>query len=283
MRPDMAKVIVERPRKGGGGKYPRVHVRVAALHDFEDAPTREAHTSRHFRHRKWLNENLAPLHRFLRSNLGKPWCEVHAEIAAQVPRDSAIQYHVWQHLQWDVAEDVVMVDGFPYRVRRSSWHRGFHTGFYVDPTDGTLQESRWHSRRVLKLRSVASAPEPDVIKVDRSQEYHRIKGVWYAITFGHGPGGLVISFDVLKREVLHGTGRYACAKRQLGKGEIRRIIEPHLRRKACEKENASRELARLNKARRKSGSFVFAVRPTLHPNRIAPLCYNDIYETKPRT
>ncbi|HEY4330323.1 MAG TPA: hypothetical protein VGN88_11350 [Phycisphaerae bacterium] len=255
----MAKVIVERPRKGGGGKYPRARQRVAASRDFEDEPTHEPHKSRYFQNTKWLNENLAPLRRFLRSNLGKPWHEVHAEIAAQVPRDSAIQYHVWQHIQWDVAQDVTMVDGVPYRVSQLAWRRGFHTGFYVHPVDGTLRESHWHSARVIKLRKIASAPEPEVMKAGTNLEYHRVKGVWYAVTFDHAPGVPVISFDILKHEVMHHTGRYASAKRQLGKREIRRIIDPHLRRAANEKDRATKELAQLAKTRQTPGSFVFAL------------------------
>ena len=54
MREDMAKVLVERPRKGGGVKYPR-H---AGREPLENRPRSEPIKSRYIRHPKWLNENL---------------------------------------------------------------------------------------------------------------------------------------------------------------------------------------------------------------------------------
>src|SRR5438309_9686382 len=35
---------------------------------------------------KWLNENLAPLRRYLESNVGRPWSKVYAEIRSEERR-----------------------------------------------------------------------------------------------------------------------------------------------------------------------------------------------------
>jgi hypothetical protein len=278
MRPDMAKLIVERPRKGGGCKFPRARDR--ALIDnaaWEDAPTREPHKSRFHDRPKYFNENLAPLRRFLRTNLGKPWALVHPEIAAQVPRNSTINYHVWQHLQWDVAEDVHLVDGTPYRLGRSfsGWP---YCGFYVDPSDGTLREARPPSNRERSLRcTLNKCTRPDILRVSDELEYHRINGIWYAVTFAQIPPGAAFVWDVLKREVVYlvhelrdddkqsRTGRYPARKRQLSKREIRRTIAPRLRQLAGQRQHAANELARLDRARQSPGSFIFARPYTLNP------------------
>jgi hypothetical protein len=66
MREDMAKIIVERPRGGGGIKTPKGRLR--RLHQL---PMEEWHWKESMRRHwsgsrctKWLNENLAPLRRF---------------------------------------------------------------------------------------------------------------------------------------------------------------------------------------------------------------------------
>src|SRR5688500_12073029 len=100
MRDDMAQVIVERPRYGGGIKYPRGSVRDTDRLPAEDWKRREG-IGRPWRGRsgeKFLNENLSPLRRFLRSSVGRPWDKVYGEICERINRNSAVQLHIWQHL-----------------------------------------------------------------------------------------------------------------------------------------------------------------------------------------
>lgn len=75
MRSDMAKVIVERPRRGwdGGHKKPRG--------DLDSLPTKVG-MKREIIGEKYLNENLSPLRRFLASQVGRPWNKVYADISA---------------------------------------------------------------------------------------------------------------------------------------------------------------------------------------------------------
>jgi hypothetical protein len=100
MRRDMSKVIVERPRWGHGfaafgmrrSKFERAS-RDRTDHDVlpKMMPTRIAHT-------KGLNENLAPLERFLRSRVGRPWNRVYSELRAHLAPKRAIDMHILQHL-----------------------------------------------------------------------------------------------------------------------------------------------------------------------------------------
>lgn len=142
MRADMFKVIVERPRSGAGHapspklkRTPDPHIQFIGL---------KRHASIATRYSKYLNENLAPLARFLRSRRGRPWDEVFSEICATLDTGSTVKMHVRSHI-----EDYVLA-----RIsvgRRGEWmHEGEvlegedrwrrRRAFFVDPRDGILKD-----------------------------------------------------------------------------------------------------------------------------------------------
>lgn len=175
MRWDMFKVIVERPRGGGGYPPKRGRMDQQARLDPEHAPLREP-ISRG-RGSKHLNENLAPLRRYLLRQVGRPWDRVHAEISAHLRLTSAVQRHVLEHLADFVVTDVMLVDGRPVRARdrqpvlASRWRHIC----YVCPHSGLLRAS---PRRTW-------APPP--VHVDRvvlgdEAQLQRFAGVWYHLT-----------------------------------------------------------------------------------------------------
>src|ERR1700733_10559155 len=94
MREDMAQVIVERPRI-----KPYNH-RKGRSPDLENLPDHEGmRRGRALRgDRKQLNENLAPLRRYLEKQISRPWDKIYSEIAAHLRIDSAVQQHVRDHL-----------------------------------------------------------------------------------------------------------------------------------------------------------------------------------------
>ena len=83
MQTDMAKVIVERPRCGGQRS------RKGRIRNFELLPTKEG-MQRRWTDQKYLNENLAPLRRFLASRVGQRWDAVYAEINEQLAPRNAV-------------------------------------------------------------------------------------------------------------------------------------------------------------------------------------------------
>src|SRR3954469_16133269 len=101
MRPDMSNVLVERPRRprgpSVGSAYPRGSLEAKWAPDFENAPRIEAMGRLYGT--KYLNENLQPLVRFLRSNVERFWNDVHSEIAEHLSCSSAVQKHVLDHLR----------------------------------------------------------------------------------------------------------------------------------------------------------------------------------------
>ena len=94
MREDMARVIVERPRIN-----PR-NTRKGRARSLDELPPHEGmRRAQALRgDRKQLNEILAPLRRYLESQVGRPWSKVYAEIAAGLRVDSTVQQHVRDHL-----------------------------------------------------------------------------------------------------------------------------------------------------------------------------------------
>jgi hypothetical protein len=145
VRKDMFEVIIERPRHGGGWtKRKRQDERT-------DRAWGRAPTSLGMgrgRGSKSLNENLAPLRRFLRRRTGKPWSKVRSEICQVISTSSAVQKHVMDHVRDLVEENPVMIDGRPhdpaayggsYRPLRAH-ARWPH--FYVCPKTGLLREVR---------------------------------------------------------------------------------------------------------------------------------------------
>lgn len=144
MRPDMAKVIVERPRRGGWklGK--------GANRSSLDGPSM-AGMRRPHGDRKALNENLAPLIRFLRSRVGKHWTKVYGEISEHLRADNAVQQHVRDHLDDFVAARTSLRNGEILIHESGRWGgprplRESFCRFYVHPVSGVLHANPFRDR-----------------------------------------------------------------------------------------------------------------------------------------
>jgi hypothetical protein len=187
MRKDMSRVIVERPhikdykdRKGRKGRG----------RSLEDLPAKQG-VRRPHRERgggKSLNENLAPLRRYLERQVGRPWDKVYSEIAEGLRVDSAVQQHVRDHL-----EDFVATR--PRRGISGGYRRGhdglWHQPLYVDPRDGILKRTdrlpEEKSRRRREAEQARRQPPADRIAISRNSELRRIDGIWYKITLAPLP------------------------------------------------------------------------------------------------
>lgn len=153
MRPDMAKVLVERPRVnyygyGGQGRGDRRALQHLAV---EDWPAREGIKRRAGGGTKAFTDLLGPLRRFLRSRVGRPWDRVHSEICAGLPRRFPVREHFLRHVLDYVTLHVVERDGVPCagegREFGTPLHDRPHRPFYVCPRSGLLKEIRRPRRR----------------------------------------------------------------------------------------------------------------------------------------
>ena len=141
MRPDMHKVIVERPRRGSSGPFRQGRGTKNARLD--DLPSKQGLRRRYLgTELRSLNENLAPLKRFLRKQVGRPWNKVYSEISARLRATSAVQQHVRDHV-WGYVERHARIgkDGLVYGSPRFlRWGKvPLQPGdLYVHPTTGLL-------------------------------------------------------------------------------------------------------------------------------------------------
>jgi hypothetical protein len=226
MRPDMAKVIVERPRYNSRAGQVKGYARRWARIELEDSPRRESIGRRGGR-TKQFNEHLGPLRRYLRRQLGRPWNKVFSEICRHIRLDSAVQSHVRDHVSDIVATDVIVWNGVlcipsGYPLRKSGWME-----LYVCPRTGLLREIKSPKRSPL-------ASDPDWVRVDDTRGYRRFNGVWYEVFFSPLSAATEGDLDiVMQRRVYpvdrwlcattHGAPVYASGRRQLNKREIRRL------------------------------------------------------------
>jgi hypothetical protein len=190
MRADMFKLIVERPRWGAS------HAPPVKLKKDPDQDRKFIGLKRHVRERadysKSLNENLAPLVRYLRKQRGRVWDDVFSEICAGLDTGSTVKMHVRMHLK-----DFVFI-GISTGKHGELLHNGQEVSpdqgqgrwceFYVDPDDGILKDRAtfWRARgKATELRRFswhrAQPPKtsPDLIWIDDVSLLLKHKGIWY--------------------------------------------------------------------------------------------------------
>ena len=147
MRADMFKVIVERPRWGAG------HAPPVKLKKDKDPHTQiglRRHAKTQAAYTKSLNENLAPLARFLQRRVGRRWDDVFSEICSGLDTGSTVKMHVREHLRDMVLFGIshgrhgeLLHDG---RLLRPDRRNRFWPELYVDPGDGLLKDRAWFWR-----------------------------------------------------------------------------------------------------------------------------------------
>lgn len=176
MRDDMARVIVERPR------IPAFNSRKGRRRALEDLPTHEGlRRAQSLRgDRKQLNENLAPLRRYLERQVGRPWDKVYAEIAQRLRVDNTVQQHVRDHLR-----DFVAITP---RRQIHDWRASIHSGLwwqllYVNPVTGLLCRTDLLPEVKARRRTIRHrTPAPiERIQLAKDRELRLIGGLWYEV------------------------------------------------------------------------------------------------------
>lgn len=237
MRKDMSKVIVERPRFNSRAKNDyagEVKQWQKGIQNDDFFPKRIS-TSRKRRYQpKELNENLAPLRKFLLSRVGQNWNKVYSEIREGIKVDSAVQLHILQHLSYYVAIDVkIWEDG----AVTDSKGAEIYDIVYVNPKTMCLCENKNYHRRY-----IADKKEAKYVKI-KDKNFRQLNDIWYEVQlqsiqpenkrvglaadrhywFGVAYDVILkkrVSFDDMWRE--HGAYRYSVSKRQLNSKEIKR-------------------------------------------------------------
>jgi len=252
MRSDMPKVIVERPRRGGSGE--RLRRNTTARED--DVALSKVGMKRDAQLRggfKSLNENLAPLKRYLDAQVDRPWAKVWSEICENLKPSNTVQQHVRDHIPDFVAIKTSLRDGeiwvherwAPVRLKDS------HTRLFVDPQSGLLRRNKhwrsWRAARDARAAAQVKVLEARMRVVSEKVQLHLVADCWWEVTLHTVPtvaqtvetplGARRMTFekpveDVLLRKrgtadarlAMYGRPRvYAAAKRQLTTKEIRAL------------------------------------------------------------
>ena len=223
MRDDMSKVIVERPRfkpRRASGCPPKIDAD-------SDLPAfigmKRLHKER--QNYKTLNENLAPLKRYLFKQVGRPWNKVYSEISEHLRADNPVQQHVRDHLK-----DFVEINprcGLTSRysiLGKELWWQPL----YVHPDNGLLCRTDQHPARRAARIVEANKPKPEIdrVKVTTELELRLIDGLWYEVQMAPIPQPEYISENRLVRQPI-GWGR----KRRWVEVEkmVGRLITPDVR------------------------------------------------------
>lgn len=274
MRWDMFKVIVERPRRGGGcfdkGVYerrflPAIEADRLDLHPLE-IPCCEGMNRRG--RSKYLNEHLGPLKRFLLSRVGRAWNEVFSEICEHLKLDSVVQRHVREHLEDFVAihvyrdEDGRVWDKPRYHFPVAVAGRTF---LYVDPDSGILiryDKKSWRQVRE-EQQEIAEAKIAAWRRDSRAHpwdQFQKVRGIWYRCRLERLPQ-LGQAWDALHacrvseenrawlKECYGRSGVYAARKAQASRKELLML---GVRNDAQEKERCVRRPAHTGERLRQS-------------------------------
>jgi hypothetical protein len=251
MREDMYKVIVERPRRGKSSDAIGARLR----RDF-DGPMQLGMRAGYGQPQ--LNENLAPLRRYLHAQIGRPWNKVFSEICAGIDRRSTVQQHIHQHIDDFIATDVDVRDGRLVDLG-GRWgflrpDSGVSQELYVDPHTGLIRRNKLYGswrRRVAERRrreQLEIATRRRI--VDERTQLLLLDEVWFRVEVDVLPAARVVvgvgqpprrmrpesRYDVvLRRHIsretaadlqqckhLYGPGNlYAVRKRQISTREIK--------------------------------------------------------------
>lgn len=232
MRNDMFKVIVERPRRGAD--FPVNRARHKGEDDLPSRVGMKRFRKLNHTQSKYLNENLAPLRRYLMKQAGRPWNKVYSEICEHLRADNTVMQHVRDHLKdFVVLKLAIGREGEWINGNACHWSAGaapWRQPLYVDPKDGILKRSDklWKKLGVdttppwVKRAREARAPNPDIGRIGKDTALHRIGGIWYEVKVRKCKNANPIDqvYDKLTHQPVQPGQRYAYSKKQLSSAAL---------------------------------------------------------------
>ncbi|MGJ8563443.1 MAG: hypothetical protein ACSHXY_07815 [Alphaproteobacteria bacterium] len=238
MREDMFKVIVERPRSGRSWAT-KSKLRYAP----DDAPQRMSGkriVTLSTRRTKHLNENLAPLKRYLMAQRGRRWDDVFSDICTHLDTGSTVKMHVREHLD-DFIERKVRIASDGSWVSTSRWGSPipptYWANLYVGPADGIVKETSLlcrklgiQNRREYWADQRRSAQEcPQLVHLTGHVFLVQKNGIWFQYELKRVPTtayGYPYSANEIYREICNASGQdegpwQVIAKQQLSKKQLK--------------------------------------------------------------
>jgi len=238
MRPDMKKVVVERPRWGSRQSNRKFSARLKHVpgHDYEEQPKKmygfESHAvdrgNKYFK--KEFTDVLGPLRRFLRKNVGHPWDKIYSELCRGLDRRKVTGLHIFQHVEDFVEKNCWFVNGKPYSM---GWGGGFPVRwFYIHPRTGLLCEAPDGPGARKRKRAAALGEEVAFLRIADDSGYRKHQGIWYRVELRRiivrswKPKDAVVIYDIFrKRDVAlyYGEHWVATEKKQCSHDELKDV------------------------------------------------------------
>ena len=235
MRADMHKVIVERPRHGGTRERGNRRANVP----FEDRPIQESMRASHT-DRKYFGENLAPLRRWLRAQVGRPWDWVYSEACSVIKPDSTVRNHIKVHLLEMVERHTFLKNGEVWCFRHPLWNTsevpvaelgGGWAPFYVHPRSGILCEAQSRRRQPSWFERQSGKLIDTCRWLDSATALLNLNGCWFkgimspfptddaAKIYDHGTRAVL---DCRAVQIRYGKRAFCVGKRQLSRHDLKR-------------------------------------------------------------
>jgi hypothetical protein len=208
----MSKVLVERARLGGGLKFNRskdkINTRSFSEDEFDAMPSGRRISLRHDRierkcDSKSLNENLSPLVRYLRKNVGRKWDDVNAEICENISLENAVQRHILEHVDQYVT--IRLEFGFSGLPRFGM--------FYVDDVGILRENDDYYIRRRKRAENEISK-----IVISNDEFLEKIDGIWYRHAMGYVE---CFGYDFASGTIIKRRERRVISKKQLSTKELK--------------------------------------------------------------
>ena len=175
MREDMTSVITGRPRSGSSFRKRKGVMRLLQR-DPDALPQRESMSPGRLHRDDNSRLHSAPLYRYLRTQVGRPWNQVYSDICHGAPADTVNGRRLQDRISWAVDLQVER-RGERLVVMPHGYSVG---GLYVDPDSGLLQSTPTAPRR----RYPPYSRKPfEVVDIDGDGEHRCVKvdGTWYRV------------------------------------------------------------------------------------------------------
>lgn len=183
MRSDMCKIIVERPRRSKDLNEHALRLRNAL-----DGP---AHLGMRvgYGYRE-LNENLAPLRRYLHSQVGRPWNKVFSEICSTIDRRNPVQQHIHRHIDQFIATRVEIRAGKLIECGKFGLRPlGASGELYVDPRTGLICRTKTQASRRATKRQRREQAETEARRrvLDEHTQLLKLEDAWFRVMWSRFP------------------------------------------------------------------------------------------------
>ena len=140
--------------------------------------------------RRSLDENLAPLKRWIESQANRPWNNAYAQLCASIDRRNSVQEHIFAHIDNFVACETNLIDGKVHVV--SAWERKpqpveeSRATLHVHPLTGMRPKNRHRIRRKQhrqeEQRSARDALAAKRCDLSPWNQFHCPDHIWYHVT-----------------------------------------------------------------------------------------------------